>query len=100
MSAVEAIALRHLREPITLADLSAACGLSRRDMESLIQRLRLRGEPVIDAGRDGLVLTDDAEALDRYVQARRNRARTILAASRPLRVTVARLRQRDLVLGL
>lgn len=97
VSAVEAIALRHLREPITLADLSAACGLSRRDCESLIQQLRLRGEPIIDAGRDGLVLTDDPDRLAEYIERRLDRAKTILAAQKPLESTLARLQEREAV---
>jgi hypothetical protein len=79
--------------------LARLCGVSRRDIEEAVETLRLDGEPIV-AGPYGLRLTDDPEELSAYVKGRRDRARSILRASRPLRATVDRLRQRDLTLGL
>ena len=95
---VEGVIRRH--GPITLRDIARMTHLSRRDCEAAVQDLRLRGEPVIDDGQLGLRYTDDPDELAGYVKSRRQRARTILAAARPLRETERRLRQRDMVLGL
>jgi hypothetical protein len=86
--------------PITLRDIARMTHLSRRDCEQAVQELRLRGEPIIDDGTLGLRYTDDPEELASYLRSRRERARTILKASGPLRETERRLRQRDMVLGL
>jgi hypothetical protein len=86
--------------PITLRDIARMTHLSRRDCEQAVQELRLRGEPIIDDGTLGLRFTDDPDELASYLRSRRERARTILRAARPLRETERRLRQRDMVLGL
>lgn len=87
--------------PITVSRLARRTGLSERDVQAEVQELRLRGEPIVDAGVRGLRYTRDADELRHYIESRLDRARTILSAQKPLEETERRLRERvDLTLGL
>lgn len=84
--------------PLTIREIARLTRFSRRDVESAVQALRFDGDPIIDEGVRGLRYTEDPDELRAYIAGRRDRARTILAAAKPLRETERRLRQRDMVL--
>jgi len=84
--------LRLLRIPTTIADLAILCNVSRRDIEACVEELRLKGEPIV-AGNDGLRLTENAEELAAYVDARRRRLVSIYAGNRALRRTWRRMKE-------
>jgi len=80
-----------LDEPQTLGELAERMGAPRRALEKAVERLRLRGAPVV-SGPAGICLTRDPEVLlDNY---RRLRSRYIHQAqgARELRRTAQRMR--------
>jgi biotin operon repressor len=83
-----------------LNELATTLRVSRREIEAAVEELRLDGQPII-AGLRGVCLTRDPDHLEAYLRQRRERARAILRAHRPLRSTARQMRERtDLVLGL
>jgi biotin operon repressor len=77
--------------PLPIAEIAALCSLSRRDVESAVEELRLAGEPIVGDGR-GLHLTENPDELAAYLDARRRRMASIYLGNRALRRTVTRLR--------
>lgn len=93
MSDAPAGLLRWLRQgPVTIADLTLLLGVSRREVEALVEDARLRGEPIV-GGNDGLRLTENPDELERYIDARRRRIASIYLGNRALRVTARRMRE-------
>lgn len=81
-----------------LDTIAASTGMTRREVESVVEDLRLAYHPIIGGPR-GVRLTDDPEALAAYLEVRRHRTARIHRGTMRLRTTLARLRQAtDLVL--
>lgn len=82
--------LRHGRWS-TIAGLAEVLRLSRRDVESAIESLRLQGEPVI-GGASGVKLTSEPVELEAYLAQRRYRTAAIHRGTMRLRSTLNRMR--------
>ena len=95
MTPLEADVLRLCRTtPTTIYEITVLTGASRRDVESTVEALRLRGEPII-AGNDGLFLCEDPDRLSEYIAARRRRMLSEWKGTVSLRRTLRRMRERD-----
>lgn len=77
--------------PMTIDDVARTLGMTRRDVESAVQELRLRGEPIIDVGRNGLALTSDPDELAAYLEKRRRRTATVHRGTMSMRRTLRQM---------
>jgi biotin operon repressor len=75
---------------VTIDDVHAHTGLSRRAVEAELEDLRLEGHPIV-AGATGVRLTQDPRELAAYLEGRRRRAAAIHRGTMALRSTLRRL---------